>query len=94
MFDERAMIADDHDQQGRGVLKVAEGKRFAGGGFGQAEIGGGRAERQHGGGGLSHAGVSWVRNGLIQTIRQGVQLRHSLFKIAAVFEGVAVTGVN
>ena len=94
VLDERAVVADDHDQQGRGALKVAERNGLAGGWFGQVEIGGGGAEWQHGGGGLRHVRVSFAINWLNETVRQGVELRDGLFEVTAVLEGVAVAGVD
>ena len=94
MLDEWTVIADDHDEQGWGVLEVAEGEGLAGSWFGQTEIGSRGAEWQHGGGGLRHERVSFALNWLNETVRQGVELRDSLFEVAAVFEGVAIAGVD
>lgn len=94
VLDEWAVVADDHDQQGRSALEVAEGEGLAGGRFGQAEIGSRGAEWQHGGGGLGHERVPFALDWLNKTVRQGVELRDSLFEVATVFESVAVADVD
>jgi hypothetical protein len=54
MFHERAMIADEHDEQRRRSGQFAQGNEFAVG-IGQPEIRRNGSERQHGGWSSSHA---------------------------------------
>ena len=74
VFDERAMVAHEDEQQGRGVGEIGQGNGPALR-VGEREVEGGRAEGEHCAGGFHHGGdsVELVGLGRVQGSGFGVQ---------------------